>query len=631
MTFVHDQDPIEFVGYENQGQYEDITPINVRAGKSAKQGKNGKDQSSKDKKTLLPIVPLYEGWVITVLDATKPGETASWLKTRKTPLPISSKDLHNKAVESRRLNGSVTRQFQKLGPNQQVIVNRLIAEKNSEEKQPNAVWTLSGVKMLCHDQKSTFRSNKIYDAMRVTLLRNERVIEAAEQGVRNGLAIDDEDIIDLSKPVKATKKDATGKAGDKKKGNKKDNDESRDYNQQDIYEQWPEYAQQQDPFHQYQHQQQQDPFQQHQQQHDPFQQHQQQQQDPFQQHQQQQYQQQQQPHYGDAFNMHGMSGALPNDEGPIPVPAHEYRPEAPMPPQNLHQQPFQPFPDVYPQPDPMEDPRQHDHAAFGRSHFSARRGSHSRPRQEPERENRRESVDSDKIRRKEVRKIGEMLKNEIRDDVREEVRGALQVATAEDKVRRWPTGSSYPPTTSSGQSTGQDDVWSSAASSEGRRYSHGHSTPNTSPDRGDRFYQTRPTGSLHRRDSSGYGSNRQDGRRYYQKRDYVLKPHESPRDRDRDRYRENERGRTPRYIRERREAVDDYPEAPYQRRRDREPRVYVERPHVQRRVTDFAGALPTAEFSRRARNGVDFTDPFVYEDHRERRGGRDRQPQFYTL
>jgi hypothetical protein len=274
---------------------------------------------------------------------------------------------------------------------------------------------------------------------------------------------------------------------------------------------------------------------------------------------------------------------------------------------------------VYSQPDPMVDPRKHDPSAFGHPHFNARHGSHSRPRQESEHNNRRESVDSDRIRRKEVRKIGEILETELRDEVRREIRDALREAAAEDKVRRWPTGGSYPPTTSSSQSMGQDDVWSGATPSDGRSYGHG--TPDTSPDRGERFYRSRPIGSIRNQDSSGSGSNRSDGTRYYQDREYVLKPHDS----QPERYRDYERGRSLEYVQERREAVGDYPNAQYHRQQQREePRIYVgQRPRVQRRVTDFPDTLYTGDFGRRNKDSVDFADRSVYEDHEERHSGRE--------
>lgn len=308
-----------------------------------------------------------------------------------------------------------------------------------------------------------------------------------------------------------------------------------------------------------------------------------------------------------------MRGALPT--GAVPV--QDFRPEAPMPPPHPHQHPFEAFPGVYPQPEPMNDPRQHDRPDFGQPQFSARRGSHSRPRHEPERDDRHESIDSDKIRRKEFRK----MKTELLGEVRGEVRGALREAAADEKVHGWPAGS-FIPTTSSGPSTGQDDMWSPAASSDGRRYDD--STPNTSPDRSEHFYHSRPTGSLHRRDSSGYESHRPDGRRQYQDRDYVYKPHDT----ERERRRENDRGRTPRHVREQRQMVDDYPNMQQQRRR--ELRGYNERPPVQRRVTDYPETLPNAEFGRRRKNNVDFTNSYVYGDNKERRSGqRERQPQTY--
>ena len=619
---IHFDNPDEFVGYENHDQYDNVLPGKPeKAGKPAKQAKNGKDQSSKDKKPVVPIIPHYEGWIITVLDALRTGETSSWVKTHKDVIPLSSSKLRDQAVAHEKQYGNVSYQFQKLGVNQRRVVNRMILEKNSEEQQPNAEWILFGVKKLYTEEKGTFRSNKINNSMRVTLLRQEKVKDVAELGTsdRRGVMDDDDDVIDLTKPLKSTKNEASPKAskdgdkkgkGDKKKANKKGKDEPLEWNTQnqqqaqDNFSQWP--AEEPWPEAPYQEREQQ-----------PQRQPQQQQQ---QQYQQQQYQQQQQPQYGDPFGMHGMSGTLPNDGRPIPVPTHERRPEAPMPPQHPHQNPFQAYPGVFPQPDSMNDPRQHEHPDFGQQ-YSARRRSHSRPREGPERDNRRESPDSDKTRRKELRK----LKTELLDEVRGEVRGALREAAAEDKVHRWPAGS-FPPTTSSGPSTGQDDMWSPAASSDGRRYSHG--SPDTSPDRSDRFYQQqRPSGSLHRRDSAGYESYRPDGRRYYRDGEHVYKPHDS----QRERRREIERGRTPPYAREQRQLVDDYPDMQHQQhqRRRHEPRVYVERPPVQRRVTDYPETLPHADFGRRRRNDVDYTDPFVYADNRERRSGRERQQQYY--
>jgi hypothetical protein len=698
------QDPNEFVSYEEDDQYGDVLPVNPpKASKPAKLGKTGKDPLPKAKKPVLPVISQYEGWMITYVDGDKlqPGHTPSWSMSRKAQLPFGIQELRDLATDQEKRDGNLSSQFSKLCANQQEIVNRLVTEKNSAEQQTNAEWVLVCVKKLHKETRTAFRAYKINDRMRVIMRRQEKPQEIAEPSQQKGVGVD-ENIIDLSIPVvKPTeKKDASPKAAkvgdkkvkvEKKKVGKKDQAAQNDYEQQ-----WPEsdpfqqgqdpfqqqhdpfqqqqdpFRQQQDPFQQHQqqpdpfqqhqqHQQQHDPFRQHQQQQDPFQQHQQQQQqhDPFQHHHQQQqpYQQQDQPPYVDPYNMHNMSGALPNDDGRIPVPGHGHLPEAPMAPQHPHQHPFQPFAGVR-QAEPRLDPRQQDPSAFGQPHISARhrsrsrsrqeperesrRDSHSRPRQEPERKPRRDSVDSDKIRRKEVRKIGEILKTEllgeVRGEIRGEIRGALREAAAEDKVHRWPTGASYPsypPTASSGQSTGQDDVWSSPPSSDGRRYSHGGS-PDTSPERSERFYpqprEQRPAGSLHRRGSSGYASPRQDDRRYYADRERVVRPHNSQRERER--YRDDGRARSPKYVSERREVVDDYPDVQYHRQQQqrKEPKIYAEpRPRAQRRVTDYPGTLPTADFDRRHRSSVDYTDPRVYGDSRERpRGGqRERQTMFH--
>jgi hypothetical protein len=700
MTLYNEQDPNEFVRFEDDDQYDDVPVKPAKVAKSAKQAKVAKDSPSKGKKTVSPVVSRYEGWMVSFVDIDnlQAGQTPSWSKSRKDLLPFSLQELQDSVAEQEKREGNLSHQFSRLCSNQRQIVNRLVADKNSEEQQTNAEWVLLCVKKLHKETRTAFRTYKINDRMRVIMRRQEKPMEVAEP---IGHKVVDENIIDLSIPVKPTKKkEASPKAtkdekvkGEKKKVNKKPQAAQDKYGEQwqgpdpflerdpfqhqhdpfqqpqdPFHQQHDPFQQQHDPFHRQQgpFQQQQGPFQQqqHQPHHDPFQQHQ-QQHVPFQNHQQQHdhfHQQHEQPPHADPFDMHEMSGALPNADGriPIPVSGHGHPPEAPMAPQHPHQHPFQPFVGVR-QADPRSDPRQHEPPGFSQPHFSARhrdesrsrtrqeperderRRSHSRPRresrsrtrQEPEREPRRDSVDSNKIRRKEARKL-ETLKTELLGEVRGEVLGALREAAAEDKVHRWPTGASYPsypPTASSGQSTRQDDMWSSPPSSDGRRYSHGGS-PDTSPERSERFYpqrEQRPAGSLHRHNSSGYASPRHDDRRYYQDRDRVVRPHNTQRERER--HREDIRARSPKYISERREVVDDYPDVQYHRQQQqrREPKAYVDqRPRVQqRRVTDYPSTLPNADFSghRRRDSAVDYTDQRVYGDSRERRGGqRERQP-----
>ena len=144
------QPGVSFVGddgndaYQPEAYYDEVFPEAKPATKKGKKGdKNDKnDKSTKEKKPATPIVPTYEGYLFTVLDATRPGETASWVRTHKTQMPFTSQELYDKAMAHKKDSGlGVSGQFQALGPNQREIVNRLVAEKNATEKEANAVWT----------------------------------------------------------------------------------------------------------------------------------------------------------------------------------------------------------------------------------------------------------------------------------------------------------------------------------------------------------------------------------------------------------------------------------------------------------------------------------------------------------
>ena len=132
------QPGVSFVGDEGndayqQEYYDEVFPEAKpakKAKKSDKTDKNDKnDKSTKEKK---PIVPSYEGYLFTVLDPIRPGETVSWIQTRRSVMPLSSQELYDKAMAHKRESGlGASGQFQALGPNQQEIVNRLVAEKNA--------------------------------------------------------------------------------------------------------------------------------------------------------------------------------------------------------------------------------------------------------------------------------------------------------------------------------------------------------------------------------------------------------------------------------------------------------------------------------------------------------------------
>jgi hypothetical protein len=604
---------------------------NVGAKTGDKKGKKN-DKAAKDKKAV-PIVPSFEGYVLTVTDPIRTGESASWVRTRKVQMPLSSQELHDKAIAHQKRTGvGVSGQFQALGTNQQTQVNRLVAEKNAAEKEANAEWKLFGVKKLHEERRSTFKTMRVNNAMRVTLRRGDKakdtVMEAADRYPNT--EIDPANIVDLREPV--VKKETVPKK--KKKDNAANpilaefpnhNQQPFDYGHNaDMYPPYPDSRPQQDNW-------------------------------------------SNQAHNGDPmYDMHNMSGALPNHPPPgaIPVPPQhqheqqhhqpqqqqqpfqEYRPEAPMPPppQNFAQEhPFQPAPHVFPQPQPpmfeqpFDDRQPRDPVAYGHQHMSARRPSHSRRPSLSSR--RRDSADSEKTRAQDMRKITEDLRGVVRDDirgvvrdeVRDEVRGAMRDAVAEDKVlRQWPTGGSRD--SGSSRSAAQDDFWSNSGSSGDRRHSRGYSTPGTSPDRSDRYPPDRP--GNRRRDSSGARPYVDERRRYYMEknRDYVMRPHDT--------YRENQRDVRHGRERDRRHggSHDDYPTAHAQPRlRSRERQYGGGRPQIQHRVTDYPEAyydaeygrprtVKTVDYERTRMNDRDDRRPLVYE---ERRGGGRERHQAY--
>jgi hypothetical protein len=615
-------------GFGQQNAFLDENNIGAKAG-NKKGGKKNDKGATKDKKAL-PIVPSFEGYVFTVMDPLRPGETASWVRTRKAQMQINSQELYDKAIAHQKRTGlGLSGQFQTLGTNQQTLVNRLISDKNAAEKEANAEWKLFGVKKLFEERRSTFKTMRVNNAMRVTLRRGDKakdtVVEAA--GRYTNPEIDPINIVDLRDPV--VKKETVPKK--KKKDNaanpilpefsnniNNNNQQPYDYaHNADVYPAYPEAQPQQENW-------------------------------------------SNQAQHGDPmYDMHNMSGALPNHPPPgaIPVPPQhdphqqqqhqqqhqqqpfqDYRPEAPMPPPPQHfaqEHPFQPAPHVFPQPQPQmfeqpfDDRQPRDPVAYGHQHMSARRPSHSRRPSLSSR--RRDSADSDKIRVQEMRKITDDLRGVVRDEVRDEVRGAMRDAVAEDKVlRQWPTGGSRD--SGSSRSAAQDDIWSNSGSSGDRRHSRGYSTPGTSPDRG--YPPDRP--GYRRRDSSGARPYVDERKRYYmdKNRDYVMRPHdtyrENPRDvrygRDRDRDRRQGGGH------------DDYPTAHAQPRlRSRERQYGGGRPPIQHRVTDYPEAYYDAEYRRpRAGKTVDYERtrmndrddrrPLVYE---ERRGGGRERHQAY--
>lgn len=620
--------------------HEDFLNDNIASAKPAnKKGKKKDDKSPKEekKKPVVPIATSFEGYVLTVIDPLRPGESASWVRTRKAQMPFNSQELYDKAMAHQKKTGlGLTGQFQNLGPNQQTLVNRLVAEKNLSEKEPNAEWNLFGVKKLYEERKSTFKTMRVNNAIRVTLRRGDKAKDTVQEILPKttplGRFVDPTNIVDLRDPL--VKKDPAPKEKDSKEKDKKEAEKEKEkknkkknkkadkveapidpgygphpaydhgHNENDYLPPWPQTPGPETWSTQTQHP------------------------DPF-------------------SSMPQMSGGLPADAplGAIPIPPHHQHPqqhhdappEVPMAPlpQHFHQgHPFQPDPRLFAQPhappfDHLDERRPRTPVAYNQQPMSARRPSHSRtrsehhPRAESQRRpqsRRRDSVSSEARRAMEEDRLAAV--------VRDQVRGALRDATAENKVLHyWPTSPSG--SGGSSRSFAQDDFWSNAGSSGDRRPSY-VSTPGTSPER--YFDNNRPTDALRRRDSARPFVDER--KRYYpeRQRDYVMRPHETYRDHDRD------RGREPRYVRDRRQNHDDYPTA-HSRQRSRDPHYDMMRPRVVRALTDHPATLRDANFRREERGrGVDYERVRAndrdarrgpYTVHEVRQDGRRPQPAYW--
>lgn len=623
------QPPITIVP-EYFEEFIDDNIAGAKAGNKKNKKKDDKSPKEEKKKPVVPIATSFEGYVLTVIDPLRPGESASWVRTRKAQMPFNSQELYDKAMAHQKKTGlGLSGQFQNLGPNQQTLVNRLVAEKNLAEKEPNAEWNLFGVKKLYEERKSTFKTMRVNNAIRVTLRRGDKskdtVQEILPKTTPLGKFVDPTNIVDLRDPLvkeDPTKKEKDSKEKDKKetekgkeKKNKKNNKKADKvdvpvgpeydprpiydpgHNENDYLPPWPQTPGPENWSTQTQH-----------------------------------------PNSFD--NMPHMSGALPADPPPgaIPIPPqhlhHDAPPEVPMAPLPQHftqGHPFQPDPRIFAQPhahafESFEDRRPRTPLAYEHQPMSARRPSHSRTRSEqvrPEsrprpRSRRRDSVSSETQRAIEEERLAQV--------VRDQVRGALRDATAENKVLHyWPTSPSG--SGGSSRSLAHDDLWSNAGSSGDRRPSY-VSTPGTSPER--YLIDNRPTDALRRRDSARPFVDER--KRYYpdRQRDYVIRPHETYRDRD--------RGREPRYARDRRQNHDDYPAA-HSRQQSRDPHYDMVRPRVVRALTDHPATLRDANFRREERGrGVDYERVRAndrdqrrgpYTVHEVRHERRDRQPAYW--
>jgi hypothetical protein len=181
---------------------------------------NGKSRSSKKRSNVESIIPSYEGYLFTVADAFGLGETPSWVRTHKTQVPISSEELFDKAKAHEKNSGlNVSGQFQALSANQQAILNHLIDEKNAAEGDQNAMWTIFGVRKIYEERKTTFKTWRFNNAMRVTIRRGDRKNNGVSDLAKDDITFQDIDkanIVDLRQPV--VKKNLTPRIPSEKVG-----------------------------------------------------------------------------------------------------------------------------------------------------------------------------------------------------------------------------------------------------------------------------------------------------------------------------------------------------------------------------------------------------------------------------
>lgn len=584
-------DPDDYVDYddyagENPDPFATILPEAKASGKKGNKNKADK----KDKKAA--IITTYEGYTFTVLDKLTPGEPAPWERTRKKLLPFSSKEIYDRAVADQKdSRHSSLIQFQKLGPKQQTIVTRLLDDKNDDEKDPNAVWSLFCVKRLYEEYKHTWRTYRVNNALRVTIERHDRAADKISEagGSKSALPTSEvDDIFDINKPRKkkdpASKEAKTGKKNNKKKPAPVEdpftgwNDVPQQNPPMDPFAGQPEpYPQPYDNPHPFQPQ---DQFPPPQGQYPP--------QAPI-----------------DPFDMRDVQGAIPvpMDERDMNVP-----PAVPMAPPHEQPNAFQPYPHIYPQPDPNafdafddRQPREfasrvpgtsarHNRDASGHRHRSRSLGHD--PDRSYSRSRRRDSSDSERVRRIEER-FGEKLdRNQERMAEKiDTLTGMMSLAVATNKVSNWPTGGGMP---SPSNTTSRD------SGSSQRSWGRGRSTPATSPERYDHRDRRSPKGSLKRRQSYSrltkphYRAGR---RRDYPEEGFVLEPGISYRHgRDHhDRAREGE--------------WDDYPR---ERHDDRSPRA---QPPVLNHISD---RVRPAYLKRAYTEGTDF----MRDDRRDFRDDR---------
>ncbi|KAK6433599.1 hypothetical protein LTR95_010222 [Oleoguttula sp. CCFEE 5521] len=524
------------------------------------------DDDLKNKKTTStltkPIDVRHEGFVLTKITPPN-GEKGVWSRVGKRALPADDSKLESAGRRHLERTGlSALAYFTRLSPEQQGIIDRLIAEKTLHEREANVEWVLFDVAKIEKDVRvSLLRMNKVTTALRV-IIRRQATKSSTPKKSNTSAVYEYGEIIDLAVPLNAKDGKKDGKKDNFNK--KKQNDLDDDLLASIMYDTPPAKAnKKKNNNHQHQFQDDlygADPFSglgnQHNNRQDNFAHH----GDAFggQNYNQQPYAQQ--PLHNDPFA--NVPGAIPVDDY---ARHHSVPPAVPMPP-TLN--PFQPEVGAQAQYDAYGA---NAYEPYGPARITTRPRSQSRLRLEEldRAEERRRSQSRRRREDERDRRISKELRK-VRNGVAD-VRN--EVADVKDKVEGWNAGSG-----SSEGSGFRDDIWTPPRSPR-------YSSPATSPDRNGR----RPAGSLHRRQSGDKGYRRE--QKYYKDRRYEITSGGGYRD-DRDRGRrlsDYSPQQRPRLIHA--ATYDDYPAQP--------------RYAPTRRLTDYAEAIYEADFGRGDR-GVDY-------------------------
>lgn len=182
-----------------------------------------KGSKKKDKKGNVDKSPLVEkelvGYSFQKAPAL-PGQQSTWARVGKRELPFDSKRLEAMVKEHRkRTRAGPTDDWAQLGPRQQGIVNRVLEEHRSNEKNANAEWVM--VAAIRNVQRHFARASETV-RMQVILKRFDK--REAKIGTRTGVlatgVYNDTEIIDLADPS-PTKKAENGNK--KKKSHQAEN------------------------------------------------------------------------------------------------------------------------------------------------------------------------------------------------------------------------------------------------------------------------------------------------------------------------------------------------------------------------------------------------------------------------